>query len=322
MPKERDDWDDEDEEDDPDYEDFAPGSSNDDDEDDLEFEVDDLKFEVDDKDPYRYLKTMVFKIFQTRKYSNYYIYEPKISNDTYIFYIKQTSDDTTVTSLEIYIGTEELNILSTKSGRPEVVEVLKISSISTNEKHSGKNLAILLLIYAISHLKLINKYKTIEYSILDDCSNRSVCIQNNIYHILGFVPRDHVSLFEHKNPSAITNSASSSESTRLAIEGPEKVAKLVEFPQRANAKLNNIIKKNKLHITENARKRDTLDDIRRGGGKKSYKRKIYKGKSHKRKSHKRKSHKRKSHKRNSHKRKIYKGKIYKGKSYKKKLNIL
>ena len=285
-----------DDEDDEDDEDFAHVSSDDDDDDDYD-EEDDLEFEVDDKDPYHYLKTMVFKIFQTHEYSNYYIDEPVISNDTYIFYIKQTSDDTIVTSLVIHIMTDELNILSTKSGRPEEVEVLKISSISTKEKHSGKNLAILLLIYAISHLKLINKYKTIEYSILDDCSNRSVCIQNNIYHILGFVPRDHVSLFEHKNPSAITNSASSSESTRLAIEGPEKVAKLVEFPQRANAKLNNIIKKNKLYITKTSRRRDTSDYRRRDGGKKSHKRKIYKGKS-------------------------YKRKIYKGKSYKKKLSIL
>ena len=291
---------DEDDETDPD---FAPDSRDDD--------------NYDDKDPYDYLKTMVFKIFQTHEYSDYYIDEPEISYDTYTFYIKQKRDHTIVTYLIIHIGTEELNILSTKSGRPEEVEVLKISSISTKEKHSGKNLAILLLIYAISHLKLINKYKTIEYSILDDCSNRSVCIQNNIYHILGFVPRDHVSLFEDKNPSA-----SSSKSTRLALEGPEKVAKLVEFPQRANAKLNNIIEKNNLHITETDRIRDPSDDIRRddhstrGGGKK------FTRKSHKRKSHKRKSHKRKIYKGKSHKRKSHKRKIYKGKSYKKKLNIL
>ena len=291
MPRSEDDEDDkEDDEDDEDEED---------DEDDEKI----LNYPIPpNKDPYDYLKTMVLNIFQTSTYSEYYIDEPTIENDTYIFRIKQKSDKTSVSYVVIHIMTDELNILSTRSGQPEEVEVLKISSISTKEKHSGKNLAILLLIYAISHLKLIDQYKTIEYSILDDCSDRGGCIPNNIYHILGFVPRDHVSLTKD------TDTPSSSESTQLALEGPEKVAKLVEFPQRANAKINNIIEKHKITITTPLRKPEPSDASRRDGGKKSYKRKSYKRKLYKRKSYKRKSYKRKSYKRKSYKRKSYKRK--------------
>ena len=291
----------EDDEDDEDDEDFGPMSS---DEEDGEYDGKILNYPIPrNKNPYNYLKTMVLNIFQTLTYSEYYIDKPTIEKDTYIFRIKQKSDKTSVSYVVIHVMTDELTTLPTRSSRSEEVKLLKISSVATNKEHSGKNLAILLLIYAISHLKSLDQYKTIKYSILDDCSDRGYCIPDNIYHQLGFVPRDHVRLTELEDTPTITDTSSIGESTELVLSGPEKVAKLVEFPQRANAKINNIIEKRKITITTSSRKRtsprkqDPSDAVRHYGGKKSYKRKSYKRKSYKRKSYKRKSYKRKSYKR-------------------------
>ena len=271
MPRSEDDDDEEDDkEDDEDDEDFVPMSSG---EEDDEYDEQIPKYPIPrNKNPYDYLKTMVLNIFQTSTYSEYYIDKPTIEKDTYIFRIKQKSDKTSVSYSVIHVMTDELTTLPTRSSRSEEVKLLKISSVATNKEHSGKNLAILLLIYAISHLKLLDQYKTIEYSILDDCSDRGHCIPYNIYHQLGFVPRDLVKLTE------LEDTPSSSESTELVLSGPEKVAKLVEFPQRANAKINNIIEKHKITITTPLRKPEPSDALRSDGGKKSYKRKSYKRK--------------------------------------------
>ena len=268
------------------------------------------------RNPYEYLKTMVLNIFQTPTYSEYYITDPTIENDTYIFRIKQISDNTSVSYVVIHVMTDEVNTLPTRSGRATEVILFKISSVATNKEHSGKNLAILLLIYAISHLKSLRHYKNIKYSILDDCSDRGYCIPDNIYHQLGFVPRDLVKLTELEDTPTITDTSSIGESTELVLPGPEKIAKLIEFPQRANAKINNIIEKRKITITGHDSYR--LYAIRRDGAKKSYKRKLFKRKLFKRKSYKRKSYKRKSYKRKLFKRKSYKRKSYKRKLYKRK----
>ena len=168
-----------------------------------------------------------------------------------------------------------------------------------------------MFIYAISYLKL-HRYSYVEYSTLDDCSNRSTKLDGNIYHILGYVPIDETCLKEQEcqacsldGPFDINGRPLDLE-LELKLSGPEKIADLKVFPQRANDKLNMIIQKNRLNIVRPTRYDDLSDDLRKDGGKK-FTRKSYKRKSHKRKSHKRKSHKRK---------------IYKGKSYKKKLNIL
>ena len=164
-----------------------------------------------------------------------------------------------------------------------------------------------MFIYAISYLKL-HGYSHVEYSTLDDCSNRSTKLDGNIYHILGYVPIDETCLKQQEYPACSLAGPFDIHGHPLDLElelklsGPEKIADLKVFPQRANDKLDMIIQINELKIGGSTRN----NNLRRDGGKK------FTRKSHKRKSHKRKSHKRKSHKR----------KIYKGKSYKKKLNIL
>ena len=68
------------------------------------------------------------------------------------------------------------------------------------------------------------KYPNIKYATLDDCSNRSSQITNNLYHSLGFVPRDEVSLDFSK----------SCKPTHLVLSCPEKQLNLDIFLQRAN----------------------------------------------------------------------------------------
>ena len=192
------------------------------------------------KNEYEYLINMVSAIFTLIHDNIYYITEPTIQKNTYIFRIKlraQPESAPHVSSVVIHIMDEEVNSSGTKSGKPVLTGVFNIASVSTDVNHSRKHLAILLLIYAISYLQFILfKYEPIEYAILDDCSNQSTDMTNNIYHQLGFVPRDHTSVD--------LPGSQESEPSRIVLEsGPEKIAHLVEFPQKALAKLNNIIKK-------------------------------------------------------------------------------
>ena len=192
------------------------------------------------KNEYEYLINMVSAIFTLIHDNIYYITEPTIQKNTYIFRIKlraQPESAPHVSSVVIHIMDEEVNSSGTKSGNPVLTGVFNIASVSTDVNHSRKHLAILLLIYAISYLQFILfKYEPIEYAILDDCSNQSTDMTNNIYHQLGFVPRDHTSVD--------VPGSQESEPSRIVLEsGPEKIARLVEFPQKALAKLNNIIKK-------------------------------------------------------------------------------
>ena len=248
---------------------------------------------------YANLISTIYKIFTNDYYEDYSIDKDPKKLDTetsngYVFYIREKTNPTKVVStIVIYVRKSEEKVTPTRKSPSKEITVFHISSLSTNEKHGSKSLAILLYIYAISYLKL-NGYSAVEYSTLDDCSNRSTKLDGNIYHILGYVPIDETCLEE-------SLSDIHGEPQTLILSGPEKIADLKVFPQRANDKLDMII--HGLNIMD-SQMRD--NDSRRGGGKK------FTRKSHKRKSHKRKSHKRKSHK----------GKIYKGKSYKKKLNIL
>ena len=277
------------------------------------------------KNKYECLINMVLDIFTLIHEKKYYITEPDIKDtNTYIFRIKLRDEFESVPHVSyvvIRIMEDEVNSSSTKSGKPVLTWVFNIASVSTNVNHSGKHLAILLLIYAISYLKF--KYKPIKYAILDDCSNQSTDMKNNIYHQLGFVPREDTSVdfdfgkSKYRTPDS-TDSQASEPSHIVLASGPEKIANLDEFPQKAIAKLNNIIKKYEIaesDLMRDLREQNNLDDLRRddpirrnprrddrrgrerNGGKKftkkSYKRKSYKRKSYKRKSYKRKSYKRK-----------------------------
>ena len=217
-------------------------TSGDDDDDDNDYDQSSkLKYDFPPrKNEYEYLINMVSAIFTLIHDNIYYITEPTIQKNTYIFRIKlraQPESAPHVSSVVIHIMDEEVNSSGTKSGKPVLTGVFNIASVSTDVSHSRKHLAILLLIYAISYLQFILfKYEPIEYAILDDCSNQSTDMTNNIYHQLGFVPRDHTSVD--------VPGSQESEPSRIVLEsGPEKIAHLVEFPQKALAKLNNIIKK-------------------------------------------------------------------------------
>ena len=312
---------------DPSYKCVSPSDDDDDDDDDDDNDYDQsskLKYDFPPhKNEYEYLINMVSAIFTLIHDNIYYITEPTIQKNTYIFRIKlraQPESAPHVSSVVIHIMDEEVNSSGTKSGNPVLTGVFNIASVSTDVNHSRKHLAILLLIYAISYLQFILfKYEPIEYAILDDCSNQSTDMTNNIYHQLGFVPRDHTSVD--------LPGSQESEPSRIVLEcGPEKIARLVDFPQKALAKLNNIIKKYEIADSalmpairllgrelmraeyirrHNPRRRnprqddprqddpredDPREDDRtreRDGGKK-FTKKSYKRKSYKRKSYKRK----------------------------------
>jgi hypothetical protein len=79
--------------------------------------------------------------------------------------------------------------------------------VETSINHRGKSLALLLISYAICYLKQI--HSNTRYVLLDDCSDNSHKIEKNLYHKLGFVPRDHTALSMY-------------DSTELKLCGPEK----------------------------------------------------------------------------------------------------
>ena len=211
------------------------------------------------------LKTLIIDIFKTLKYQDYNIIEePTLLRNAYIFYIKLKNTEIIISSVTIYIRSDAVSFRQTKSAKEDKeVKVLHISSVFTSPEHAGKKLAILLLMYAISYIKSQATFTDVLYSTLDDCSDRSTIITENIYHKLGFVPCGHTSLNEDQGPLSIT---STGEPLQIVLDGPEKIANLTEFLPRAYAVIYNNIQ---------------------GRGKK-IKRKSYKRKSYKRKSYKRK----------------------------------
>ena len=86
------------------------------------------------------------------------------------------------------------------------------------------------------------KYINTEYVILDDDSDNSSKIKNNIYNKLGFYFKDFQSLKEEICP----NDNPEDEPTEIVMTGPEKQLKLgVNFITRAKNILDNILKREK-----------------------------------------------------------------------------
>jgi len=130
--------------------------------------------------------------------------------------------------------------------------VFNITWVITYKKYEGQGLALLIIIYSICYLK--NIYKNTEYVILDDDSDNSSKIKNNIYNKLEFYFKGFQSLIEElgqdDNPA--------DEPTEISMTGPEKQLKLgVNFITRAKNILNNILKiekqKNTLSVSSSSR---------------------------------------------------------------------
>lgn len=126
----------------------------------------------------------------------------------------------------------KLRYRPTKDDETSPVPLFIILSVSTDNDHRGKYLALLLLIYAISDLKTQPTYYEIQHALLDDCSDSSTILDKNIYHCLGFFPIGEISLQCHNTCSE----------DRLKLSGPEKQANLENFEQRASDAIIKIVK--------------------------------------------------------------------------------
>jgi hypothetical protein len=83
--------------------------------------------------------------------------------------------------------------------------VFNITWLFTSEEYKGQKLALLMLIYSICYLKHI--HLNTNYVTLDDDSDNSSKIKNNLYNKIGFVYRDFQSLASYNT---------------LKMSGPEK----------------------------------------------------------------------------------------------------
>jgi GNAT superfamily N-acetyltransferase len=108
------------------------------------------------------------------------------------------------------------------------VPAIAINWLGTDEEYRGEGLGILLLIYALCYLKLHNPH--INYSILDDDSDRNQYFIGNIYTSLGYVFQDTIAL-DPANPKKIIIS---SPDRQLRLDNPENIQ---EFLVRVNKML-------------------------------------------------------------------------------------
>lgn len=136
------------------------------------------------------------------------VVHPYPSSTDYIFYskVKNTTDDT-ASHVKVYTGEEDIKTKRTRADNTQSLPTFTITSVETSINHRGKSLALLLISYAICYLKQI--HSNTRYVLLDDCSDNSHKIEKNLYHKLGFVPRDLTALSMY-------------DSTELKLCGPEK----------------------------------------------------------------------------------------------------
>jgi hypothetical protein len=107
--------------------------------------------------------------------------------------------------------------------------VFTIGWLGTNKEYQGLGLGILLLIYALCYLKQRNP--DINYSILDDDSDRSENLIDNIYTSLGYVFQDTIAL-DISKPNKIILSGPD---RQLMLDTQENVQ---DFLRRVNKMLN------------------------------------------------------------------------------------
>jgi hypothetical protein len=150
--------------------------------------------------------------------------------------------DTIVTALTCYYSEGQVIKGVTRNAyeNQEDERVFNITWVVTYKKYEGQGLGLLIIIYSICHLK--NIYINTEYVILDDDSDNSSKIKNNMYNKLEFYFKGFQSLKEEIGP----NDNPEDEPTEIVMTGPEKQLKLgVNFITRAKNILDNILKREK-----------------------------------------------------------------------------
>jgi GNAT superfamily N-acetyltransferase len=150
-----------------------------------------------------------------------------LSTNAFIFVITYNNEN--VASIQTYLLTA--NIVDTSGVVIGVnLPAFSISFLDTEEEYQGKGYASLLLIYALCYLKL--RFPHVNYSVLDDDSDRSTFKEGNIYNSLGYFFQDPPDDTNEDNPN------------EFIIKGPEKQLDLdtqtnVEsFLSKANTILN------------------------------------------------------------------------------------
>ena len=136
-----------------------------------------------------------------------YVLQMEYNNGIYDFNIYDNT--TVICNLKIIVTVGNILIGKTRSSYQNKMEdhdILKILWVFTQPNYRGKQLALLLIIYSISYLKI--EYPNINYVTLDDDSDNSIYIKN-IYNSLGFNFQEPVEMDLLK-------------SKRLKISGPEK----------------------------------------------------------------------------------------------------
>ena len=92
-------------------------------------------------------------------------------------------------------------------------DVFSVEWLSVNPKYRGQSLGTLLLIYGMYYIKTI--FNDIEFVILDDDSDKSTLMGENIYNAVGFRSRERVSL-------NIGLSKQVDKGNKIILGGPEK----------------------------------------------------------------------------------------------------
>ena len=169
---------------------------------------------------YQKLRARVENIITNRGYR---LPEPLENNGTYIFNIYH--NEKVITNLQISNSTGTIIHGITRASyknQLEDVPLFHINWMSTDPKYTGQNLASLIIIYSICYLK--QRFANINYVKLDDDSDKSLHMKQNVYNKLGFVFQPPIELDMFKDI--------------LIISGPEKQLQLDNnFINNANNRL-------------------------------------------------------------------------------------
>jgi hypothetical protein len=102
--------------------------------------------------------------------------------------------------------------------------VIKILWLETKKEYQNQKLGLLLLYYGILKLKLTNM--NLKYVVVDDMTNNSTNMEQNIYNKIGFVSQGQVELTNNNN---------------VKLTGPEKQLTLDDvFINRAKQNIDGI----------------------------------------------------------------------------------
>ena len=153
----------------------------------------------------------------------YQLPNPLENNGAYTFNIENNGE--VITNLQISNSSGTIIHGKTRASYnnpPEDTPVFAIGWVGTETPYQGKNLGILIIIYGICYLK--TQFANINYVKLDDDSDNSLHMKQNVYNKLGFVFQPPIELDMFKDI--------------LIISGPEKQLQLDNnFINNANNRL-------------------------------------------------------------------------------------